>query len=115
MSKFIAEASLIGDGRKFVSALIVPEYTRLEKFARSRQITFATRAELIASPQVKELYEAEIDRTCSLLASFEKVKKFALLVEDFTIESGEMTPSMKVKRRIVEEKYKKLIDSLYED
>ena len=63
MSKFIAEASLIGDGRKFVSALIVPEYTRLEKFARSRQITFATRAELIASPQVKELYEAEIDRT----------------------------------------------------
>jgi long-chain acyl-CoA synthetase len=114
-SKYVEEAALIGNGRKFVSALIVPVFERLEQFARSLRIPFTSRTELIESPQVIEQIAAEIDELCSPFASFERVKKFGLLEDDFTVESGELTPSMKVKRRVVEEKYKPLIDSLYED
>lgn len=114
-SKFIAEAALVGDGRKFISALILPDFPRLEAFARSAGVSFGGRTDLLAAPRVLQLYTEEIDKACSPLASFEKVKKFGLIDKDFTVEGGQLTPSLKIKRRVVEKEYEHLIDSLYAD
>jgi long-chain acyl-CoA synthetase len=114
-SKYIAEVALIGNGRKFISALIVPDFEQLEQFALSSHIPHTTHGELVDAPLVNRLYTDEIERLCAPFASFEKVKKFALLDNEFSIEGEELTPSLKVKRRVVEKKYKGCIDRLYED
>lgn len=114
-SKYIAEVALIGNGRKFISALIVPDFEQLEQFALSSHIAHTTRGELVDSPLVNKLYTDEIERLCGSFASFEKVKKFTLLDNEFSIEGEELTPSLKVKRRVVERKYKDCIDALYAD
>ena len=112
---YISSAVVIGDRRRFVCALIVPNFEKLEKYARSSNIPFAGRAELIRNRQVVSFLKAEVDRATPNLAQYERVKKIALLDRDFEIEKGEMTPSLKVKRNIIEQKYKTLIDALYEE
>jgi len=112
-SKFIEEAILIGNQRKFVSAVIVPSFENLRQYAVGRHIPHASDEELIDHSQVRELFDEEIERLCDAFASFEKVKRFALLSAPLSIESGELTPSLKVKRRIIEEKFKDQIDALY--
>lgn len=114
-SRFIDEAIVIGNGRKFVSALIIPNFDSLRQFAVGRQIAHTSDDELVVHPQVVELYTDEIERLCAPFAGYEKIKKFSLLETPLTIESGELTPSLKVKRRIIERKYSDRIDALYSD
>ncbi|HEY6546521.1 MAG TPA: AMP-binding protein, partial [Vicinamibacteria bacterium] len=111
---FIGEVVMVGNRRHFPAALVIPKFDALEKWARERGIAFASREELVAQGAVKEHYEQEIDRLSRDFAQFEKIKKFALLPREFSIEGGELTPKLSVKRRVVEDKYRHLIDKLYE-
>jgi long-chain acyl-CoA synthetase len=115
LNPFIVNAVVVGDGRKFISALIVPDFEKLEQYAKSRNIPFDSRQELIQKEEIVDFILAEVDRSTPHLASFEKIKKVALLERDFEIGEGEMTPSYKVKRNIVEKKYKPMIDSFYKE
>ncbi len=87
----------------------------LKAFAQERGITYQSTRELLDHPEVQKLYRQEIDNVSKDLARYETIKKFALIEEPFTIESGELTPTLKVKRRIVEERYKDIIDKMYEE
>lgn len=112
-SKFVAEAVLIGDKRKFPTALVVPDFDQLEKWARYKSLSFADHASLIALPQVQAKMERETLSSLTDLATFETPKKVALLPEDFSVDRGELTPTLKVKRRVIDEHYKHLIDEVY--
>lgn len=114
-SPFITNVLAIGDRRKFISALIVPEFDKLESYAKANNISFSSREELLNNEKILNKIEEEMDKSTENLARYEKIKKFALLKRDFEIEKGELTPTFKVKRNIVEDKYKTLIDSFYED
>jgi long-chain acyl-CoA synthetase len=112
-SKYIEEAIVIGNARKFVSAVIVPNFENLRVFADEKRISCDSDTGLVENPQVLRLFEEEIERLCESFASFERIKRFALLESPLSIESGELTPSLKVKRRIVEKKFKDRIEALY--
>lgn len=112
-SKFVAEAVLIGDKRKFPMALVVPDFDQLEKWARYKSLPFTDHASLVALPEVKAKMERETLAGLTDLASFETPKKIALLPEEFSVERGELTPTLKVKRRKVDEHYKSVIDAVY--
>jgi long-chain acyl-CoA synthetase len=112
-SKYIDEAIVIGNARKFISAVIVPNFDTLRVFAEGRNLPYDSSKALVGHPQVEELYTEEIERLCEPFASFERIKKFTLLDSPLTIETGELTPSLKVKRRIFEKKFKDQIDALY--
>lgn len=112
---FIEQISIIGDERKYVSALIVPTFTALEDYARSRNIDFASREELIGHPEIVQFYHDRIEANQKELAGFEKIKKFKLLARPFTQDDGEMTPTMKLKRKVINEKYRDIIDGIYRE
>ncbi len=112
---YIANAVIVGGTRKFISALIVPDFDKLETYARDQDIAFVTRADLVRDPKVVEFLRGEVERATPSLAPYEKVKKILVLDRDFDADSGEITPTLKVKRNIIETKYKEVIDSLYED
>lgn len=114
-SAWIATPVIIGDRRKFLSALIVPNFERLETEATKMGLTWESNEELLEKPEVRKIFEDEIERFNASIDRQERVRKFVLVPEDFTIEAGEITPSMKVKRRVVEEKYRNLIDEMYKD
>ncbi|RKY55769.1 MAG: long-chain fatty acid--CoA ligase [Candidatus Neomarinimicrobiota bacterium] len=114
-SKWIEQIVIIGDKRKFISALIVPAFPSLEEWAKEKGLEWEDRQELVELPDVKELYDKVIGESMEGFARFEKVKKFALLPDEFTIESGELTPSLKVRRNIVEDKYADIIDEIYKE
>jgi long-chain acyl-CoA synthetase len=111
----IAEIVMIGNKRNFPSALVVPNFDRLEKWAREHGVSASSHAELVADGRVVDRYERTIKELTSHLAQFERIKKVALLPQEFTLEAGELTPTLKVKRKVVEQKYKDVIDRLYED
>jgi long-chain acyl-CoA synthetase len=104
---------VVGDHRKFVSALIVPNYDALARLARANNITFERPAELIHNRAIYELAMTEIDRRSADLSGFEKIRKIAFLDKEFTIDGGELTPTLKIRRCMVEEKYQAAIDQLY--
>jgi long-chain acyl-CoA synthetase len=104
---------VIGDRRRFISALIVPEFEKLEAYAKKNNIPFESHSDLAKNEKIIDLIQAEVDRSTPNLASYEKVKKIALLDGEFEVAKGEITPSLKVKRNIIDQKYKDLIDSLY--
>jgi len=112
---FIENAVVIGDRRRFISALIVPKFEKLEDYAKSNNISYTGRAQLVRNEKVVDFLKSEIDRATPNLASFERIKKIVVLDRDFEIEKGEMTPSLKVRRNVVEKKYKDLIDALYRE
>jgi long-chain acyl-CoA synthetase len=112
-SKWVSEAVLLGDQRPYVVALLVPNFANLEAEARERGWPHKSVDELIANPAVHALYQSLIDQINSELARFEQIKKFALLDHELTQESGELTPTLKVKRRVVMERYASLIEGLY--
>jgi long-chain acyl-CoA synthetase len=109
----VSTAVVIAEARKFASALIVPQFERLEKYAAEQGITFSGRAELAVHPSILKLIEQEIAEACAEMAQYERIKKFTLLAEDFSIANGEITPTMKVRRRQVEERYAKEIEKMY--
>jgi long-chain acyl-CoA synthetase len=111
---FFAEIVMIGNRRNFASALVVPNFEQLERWAKQRGLAWKSREELVALPAVVHHYEGLVDELTAEHAQFEKIKKIALLPGEFTLESGELTPTLKVKRRVVEEKYREVIDGLYE-
>jgi len=112
-NKFVANAMLYGDRRKFPIVLIVPNFENLERWAHERNLTYGTRAELIQLADVQAKIEREVMSMLPQLAKFETPKKVVLIEKDFTIESGELTPTLKVKRRVVEQHYKEQIDAVY--
>lgn len=112
---YISNAVVIGDRRRFVCALVVPNFEKIVEYARSSGISFSNQAELVRNEKVVNFLKAEVDRATPNLAQYERIKRVALLDRDFEIEKGEMTPTLKVKRNIIEQKYKKLIDALYEE
>jgi long-chain acyl-CoA synthetase len=114
-SKWIEQIVVIGDKRKFVSALIVPAFMNLEEWAKNNNLNYTSREELITLPAVRDLYDRIIGESMEGFAQFEKVKKYILLPSEFTIESGELTPSLKVKRSVVEKRYADLIESMYQE
>jgi long-chain acyl-CoA synthetase len=114
-SPFITNAIVVGDKRKFVSVLIVPNFAGIENEARKQNKDFAGPSQMIPDPWVRDLLSREIERLTSSLAQYEKPKRFALLEQDFTFASGELTYTLKIKRRVIEDHYKDLIAKLYAD
>ncbi len=112
---YICNAVVLGDRQRFVSALVVPDFDKIEEYARANGIDFRDREELAKDPRIVAFLRAEIDRSTPDLASYEQVKKIAVLSRDFEIERDEMTPTLKIRRKNVEAKYRELIESLYED
>lgn len=112
-SIFVENAVLFGDRKPFITALLVPNFEELERWAKLNGIATASRKELAARPEVQALYQSVVDGVNEKVARFEAVKKFAILPEPFTMDGGELTPTLKVKRRVVEKRYKKLIDAMY--
>lgn len=114
-SRFVNQVVLVGNGRKFPAALIVPVWEHIESYARLKGIEEKNRSELCRHPRIIDLFERQIERMTPSLAKYEKVKRIALMEKEFTIEGGELTPTMKVKRRIIDQKYGDVIERLYED
>jgi long-chain acyl-CoA synthetase len=104
---------MIGDKRRFPSMLIVPNFEQLENWAKRQGIIWTDRAQLIKMPTVQAKMEKEVLGNCESLAHYETPRKIALLEHDFSLEKGEMTPTQKVKRRVVDKNYKDVIDTLY--
>lgn len=114
-SAYIMNAMVLGDKRKFISALIVPNPTTVKSRAAGQGINFASSTEMAENPWVRELIQGEVNRLTSHLAQYETIKRFALLPEDFTFDNGSLTFTLKLKRRIVEEKMHEVIERLYAD
>ncbi|HJT16332.1 MAG TPA: long-chain fatty acid--CoA ligase [Thermoanaerobaculia bacterium] len=114
-SPLIGTPVLIGDRRKYLSALIIPNFDKLERDAAAMGIRFDSREQLVRDDRVKQMYQEELDRFNRNLDRQEKIRRFALLPRDFTIENDEITPSLKVKRKNIDKKYKEIIDELYAD
>jgi long-chain acyl-CoA synthetase len=111
----VEQVVMIGDRRKYVSLLVVPSFDKLEEWARQSGISWGSRDELVKNPRVVAHVEREVLGSLDDLASFERPKKIALLSEDLTVENGFLTPSLKVKRRVVHERLDSVIDALYEE
>jgi long-chain acyl-CoA synthetase len=112
-SKWVSEAVLLGDRRPCVVALIVPNFSNLETEAKARGWAYATLDELLEHGEVRTLYQSLVDQVNAELAPFEKIKNFALLERELSQESGELTPTLKVKRRVIMEQYAAIIERLY--
>ena len=110
---FVGEAAVMGDKRKFPSVVIVPNFPVLEEWAAAHDISFTSRKELVRSPQVRALYQGVVDELNGNLAQFEKLKKFLLLPEELSIADGTLTPSMKLRRRHLEQRYHRQIEAMY--
>lgn len=114
-SPYISNVVVTGSTRKFISALIVPDFEKLEEYARLLNITYKDKIELVKNEEIVSFILAEINKCTPNLAPYEKVKKIVLLDREFEEDKGELTPTLKVKRKIVEEKYRDLIYAMYED
>jgi long-chain acyl-CoA synthetase len=115
LNPYISTALVIGDSRKFISALVVPDFEKLEEYAKQNNISFEDHCDLVKKEEIVKFIQEQVDRSAPNLASYEKVKKIALLDKEFEIEKGEITPTLKVKRNIVEEKHKGIIDAMYRE
>jgi long-chain acyl-CoA synthetase len=113
-SRFVEQAVIIGDKRKFLSVLIVPDFEALGNWAKEHDLPIGDRDVLLADPRTRELFERDIEAVNADLAKYEMIRAFDLLPADFTIEGGELTPTQKIKRRVVATKYAEVIDGIYE-
>ncbi|ADE82450.1 AMP-dependent synthetase/ligase [Xylanibacter ruminicola] len=113
VDKYIDQIAIIADQRKFVSALIIPVYSLLEEYAREHKIPFENRDQLCKDPQINQMMKERIDTLQQSLAHYEQIKRFTMLPNHFTMEKGELTNTLKIKRRVLNENYKKEIDAMY--
>ena len=113
VDKYIDQIAIIADQRKFVSALIIPVYSLLEEYARDHQIPFESREQLCSNPKINEMMKERIDTLQQQLAHYEQIKRFTLLPHHFSMERGELTNTLKIKRRVLNENYRKEIDAMY--
>jgi len=110
---FIEQIAVIGDQKKYVTALAVPSFENIKKYAFEHKISFKNIEELINNNQIKDLFEKRFDELQKEFSMFEKIKKFTLLPKEFSIEAGEITATLKLKRKVIQQKYKALIDKMY--
>ncbi len=113
VNQFISEAALLGDRRRFPAVLIIPSFADLEEWARHHGVKFSTRKELVKSHQVQSLYQGIVEEMNQNLAQFEKLKRVLVVPDELSIADGTLTPSMKLRRRNLVDRYKKEIDALY--
>jgi long-chain acyl-CoA synthetase len=109
----VAEAVLVGEGRKFPAALVVPDFAALDARAREAGWAANPRPDLLKRPEVQAIYQELLDRVNGSLAQYERIKRFFLLPTEFTMERGELTPTMKVRRKVVETTWKDAIEQMY--
>lgn len=114
-SPYVSNAIVVGDRRKFVSVLIVPNFATIEAAARKAGRTFASTGQMSGDPWVRDLLTAEIGRLTAPLAQYEKPKRFAIVEQDFTHANGQLTYTLKLKRRVIEEQYRDTIERMYAD
>ena len=115
VDKYVDQVAVIADQRKFVSALIVPEFRLVEEWARDHKVNFETREDLCANPQVHEMMMERITTLQQSLASYEQIKRFTLLPHHFSMESGELTNTLKMRRPIINKNYNDIIEKMYQD
>ena len=113
LNALIGTAAIIGDKRKFAAVIISPNFLVLEDWARTNGVAFSSRAELVANPKVQALYEQIIEGANQNLARFEKLKRVLLVADEFTADNGALTPTMKLRRRVIEDRYREKIDEVY--
>jgi long-chain acyl-CoA synthetase len=113
LNPLVGASAIIGDKHKFAFVIISPNFAVLEDWARTSNVAFSSRAELVTNPRVQTLYEAIVEAVNQNLARFEKLKRVLLVPEEFTAENGILTPTLKLRRRVVEERYRRQIDELY--
>jgi long-chain acyl-CoA synthetase len=110
---YIEQAILIGDDKPYITALLVPNYEALKEYARSLNINYHTIEELVEKSHIRELYEAKLEQLQASLANFERIKKFKLLPQDFSMQLGELTPTLKIRRKIIIQHFSSMIDEMY--
>jgi long-chain acyl-CoA synthetase len=113
LNRFIEQVCIIGDKRKYLTALIGPSFPDLEEFAKENGIPAGSREQLLGHPRVQHLFQEAVDQANAQLARYESIKRFTVLPTEFSQETGELTPTLKVKRKIVGTKYKEQIDGMY--
>jgi long-chain acyl-CoA synthetase len=111
----IAEAAVIGDKRKYASVILAPHFPLLEDWSRANNVVFNSRQELVSHPKVRDLYRGIVEDLNKKLAHFESLKKILIVPDEFTVATGEITPTQKLKRRVIEAKYRQQIDDLYQE
>ncbi len=111
----IAQAVVIGDRRKYASVILAPHFPLLEDWAHANGVTFQSHQDLVSAPKVRDLYRGIVEDVNKKLAHFETIKKVLIVPDEFTIATGEITPTLKLKRRVIEAKYKQQIDQLYQE
>lgn len=114
-SYLVANAAMVGDRHKFASALIAPNFAALEPWAKDEGVVAASRSDLVANPRVRAEYQALVDRVNATLANFETIKRFRIVPDEWTIDTGELTPSLKLRRRVIAQKYADDIAAFYID
>lgn len=114
-SRFVSQVVVIGNDRKFASALIVPNMDMIRNYAQMKGIKPAKGDELLSDERIVDLIQRQVDKYTSGLSKYEKIKKVALLAEELTIEGGELTPTLKPRRKVIDEKYARVIEKLYEE
>lgn len=110
---YVAQIVVVGDARRFASALIIPNYARLEAYSREQQIEFRDREDLTANHAVRAFMLHQVDETTRWLAPHERIRQIALLAKEFSLEAGELTPTQKIRRRVVQEHYRDVIERMY--
>ncbi len=113
VNPYVAEAALLGDKRRFPAVLIVPSFPMLEEWAQGHGVKFSNHKQLVKTHQVQSLYEGIVEELNNNLAQFEKLKRVLVIPAELSIEDGTLTPSMKLRRRHLTDRYKKEIDALY--
>jgi len=114
-SRFVSQVVVVGNSRKFASALIVPNIELLRGYAELKAIHYSDDNDLLKNPRVIDLINRQVDKYTADLAKFEKVKKVALLPRELTTESGELTPTLKPRRSVIEKKFAEVIDRMYDE
>jgi long-chain acyl-CoA synthetase len=113
LNPLVGIAAILGDRRKFPAVIVSPNFPLLEEWARTNGIPFTSRVELVASPKVQSLYDGIVEGINQNLARFEKLKRVMLVPDEFTADNGALTPTLKLRRRVIEDRYRKQIDDLY--
>ena len=115
IDRYIDQIAIIADQRKFVSALIIPAYEVLEAYAKEKGIAYENMEQLLANEKIQELYRTRIDTLQQQFAHYEQVKRFTLLPEPFSMQRGELTNTLKIKRSVLNVNYKQQIDAMYQE
>jgi long-chain acyl-CoA synthetase len=113
LNPLIGTAVILGDKRKFAFVMVSPNFPALEEWARANDVAFSSRAEIVANPKIQALYEGIVAEVNENLARFEKMKRVLLVPDEFTADNGALTPTLKLRRRVIEERYRRQIDDLY--